>query len=111
MEIGSRSGVRAKWLLFLLLFITGAAFGAQVAADEFQPNRTMEQVHPQKKGGTKSGSAEPGLTKVLTTKHPRRTDIPDAFLVIMLALIGVVVISRRGVTGKEGALPPKRIDE
>ncbi len=110
MELNGRSGVRTGWLLCLLLLI-GAAFGVQVEAGENQTEQNVEQSHSPERVASKADSAEPGLTKVLTTKHPRRTDIPDAFLVIMLALIGVVVISRRGVTGKEGASPPKRIDE
>jgi len=111
MEIGNRSGARAGWLLCLLLFAGGAA-GVQAVAGEVpaQQQAIGRSAYPEKKA---SGSrvAEPGLAKVFTTRYPRRTDIPDAFLVVMLALIGVVVISRRGVTEKERTSPPEGIDE
>jgi len=105
-----QSEVRAGWLLCLLLFFVGAGFGVQAAADEVLAKQDIGQPRHAEKtvSNANADSVEPGLTKVLTTKHPRRTDIPDAFLVIMLALIGVVVISRRGVTGKEGVSPPKK---
>lgn len=107
MEHGDQSGVKAGWLLCLLLFV-GANFGVQAVADEVLAERDVGQPRHSERAVSGADSVEPGLTKVLTTKHPRRTDIPDAFLVIMLALIGVVVISRRGVTGKEGVSPPKK---
>ena len=109
MEYGDQSGVRAGWLLCLLLFIGGAGFGVQAVADEVLGGQDGgQQPRHSERSVPAVDSTGPGLTKVLTTKHPRRTDIPDAFLIIMLALIGVVVISRRGVTGKEEVPPPEK---
>ena len=59
-----------------------------------QPHE-VQPAHPEE---VVSKAEDASLRKVLTTRNPRRTDIPDYLLVIMLALIGIVVISRRDVS-------------
>ncbi len=95
-------------LLGLLLCISWT--GAVYAHGECVPQTDVAGEQPQEvrpaQSPVASKAEDAGLKKALTTRNPRRTDIPDYLLVMMLALVGVVVISRRNVSekGKEMSL-------
>ncbi len=96
-----RPKVLRAGMLVCLLFCT-ATSGLSVAREAVSsaPGGVvgeLEQTHAEQAIPT---GARPGLKKALTSKQPRRADIPDALLVVMLALIGIIVISRRDVGGK-----------
>ncbi len=86
-------------LLCLLLYIagTGLAGAHEVDSGSCDELHQQERVHSDRANRKPS---EASLKKVMTAKYPRRTDIPEAFLIVMLALIGVVVIARRDVSEK-----------
>lgn len=92
-------------LLGVLLYIAGASFAAASGAGGEVATSTGQQ-RVEHAGREESEPAVPVIKKVLTNKPARRTDIPEALLIVMLALIGVVVIARRGVTGKAGKDAP-----
>ncbi len=95
----------SRVLVFCLLL--GIGCGAQgvepaVSAELQQQEKQSDHSRP---AGPDAATA-PGLKKALVSKDPRRTDIPDALLIIMLALIGIVVIARRNVSGKDRKVLP-----
>ncbi|GEM_PF-2833064 len=100
-------GSGALFCLLLYIAVTGLAGAHEVDSG------SCDELHQQEEQRVHSDRAnrkplEASLKKVMTAKYPRRTDIPEAFLIVMLALIGVVVIARRDVSGKEqGTFPEK----
>ena len=100
------SVVRSLLFVFgMLLCVAGSglafAYYESSAGNLGSQQRVEKPAHSER---VVSKSAEP---KALTSKYPRRTDVPDSVLVVMLALIGIVVIARRDVSvkGSESATP------
>ena len=95
----------SKVLLFCLFLGTGCGVQGMESAGYAEPLQQEKQsVHP--RPPVPDEGTAPGLKKALVSKNPRRTDIPDALLIVMLALIGIVVIARRDVSGKDQKVLP-----
>ena len=96
-------------LLCLVLYFVGAGFTIAHEVDAgscVEPRQQEEKQTLSRQAASKSAGV--GLKKVLPRKYTRRTDIPEALLIVMLALIGVVVIARRDVSGKERSVFPEK---
>ncbi len=97
-------------LLCLVLYVAGTASAVAHEVDSASGNcdciGSQQEVKRSERAGSKSAGA--GLRSVLPRKYPRRTDIPEALLIVMLALIGVVVIARRDVSGRERSVLPEK---
>ena len=93
-------------IVALLCLLLCALWAGLVSAHGECPPETgdareqLQEGRPAHSEQVAAKAEDAGLKKVLTTRNPRRTDIPDYMLVIMLALVGIVVISRRDVSGR-----------
>ncbi len=95
-------------LFCLLLYVMGTGVVAATGMESMTTSVEQQQIkQTDRPGQAVLKSPVSGLEKVLTSKSARRTDIPEALLIVMLALIGVVVIARRSVSGKDRKAPLK----